>query len=109
MQGTFVFFTDYILSSFRFTAILCRRYKVSVVQLWPTLETHQAPLSMEFSKQEYWSGLPLPSPGNLFSPGIKPMCPALQAVSLPSEPPGKARKEFPAPTQEASSITNIPQ
>ena len=49
----------------------------------------QAPLSMEFSRQEYWSGVPFPSPGDLPDPGIKPRSPALQADSLPSEPPGK--------------------
>ena len=48
----------------------------------------QAPLSMEFSSQEYHSGLPFPSPGDLPNPGIKPGSPALQAGSLPSEPPG---------------------
>ena len=45
----------------------------------------QAPLSMEFSGQEYWSELPFPSPGDLPDPGIKPRSPALQADSLPSE------------------------
>jgi len=49
----------------------------------------QAPLFMEFSRQEYWSGLPFPSPGDLPDPGIESMSPALQADSLPSEPPGK--------------------
>ena len=49
----------------------------------------QAPLSMEFSRQEYWSGLPFPSPGDLPNPGIKSRSPALQDDSLPSEPPGK--------------------
>ena len=52
----------------------------------------QVPLSMEFSWQEYWSRLPFPSPGDLLNPGIKPsfpVPPALQANSLPSEPPGK--------------------
>ena len=49
----------------------------------------QTPLSMEFSRQEYWSGLPFPSPGDLPHPGIKPRSPALQEDSLPSEPPGK--------------------
>ena len=49
----------------------------------------QAPLSMEFSRQEYWSGLPFSSPGDLPNPGIEPKSPALQADSLPSEPPGK--------------------
>ena len=43
---------------------------------------HQAPLSMGFSRQEYWSGLPLPSPGDLSNPEIKPRSPALQADSL---------------------------
>ena len=49
----------------------------------------QAPLSMEFSRQEYWSGLPFPSPGDLPNPGIKSRSPALQDDSLPYEPPGK--------------------
>ena len=49
----------------------------------------QAPLSMEFSRQEYWSGLPFPSPGDLPDPGIKAGSPTMQADSLPSEPPGK--------------------
>ena len=49
----------------------------------------QAPLCMEFSRQEYRSGLSFPSPGDLPKPGIKPGSPALQADSLPSEPPGK--------------------
>ena len=46
-------------------------------------------LSMEFSRQEHWSGLLFPSPGNLPNPGIEPRSPALQEDSLPSEPPGK--------------------
>ena len=50
---------------------------------------HQAPLSLGFSRQEYWSGLPFPSPGDLPDPGIQLGSPALQAVSLPTEPPGK--------------------
>ena len=50
---------------------------------------YQAHLSMEFSRQEYWSRLPLPSPGDLPDPGIEPGSPALQADSLPSEPPNK--------------------
>ena len=56
------------------------------VTLWAV--AHQALLSMEFSRQEYWSGLPFPSPGDLPDPGIKPGSPALQADSLPSEPQG---------------------
>ena len=46
----------------------------------------QAPLMTEFSRQEYWSGLPFPFPGDLPDPGIEPESPALQADSLPSEP-----------------------
>ena len=49
----------------------------------------QVPSSMGFSRQEYWSGLPFPSPGDLPDPGIKPRSPALQADALPSEPPEK--------------------
>ena len=49
----------------------------------------QPPLSMGFYRQEYWSGLTFPSPGNLPDPGIKPGSPALQADSLSSDPPGK--------------------
>ena len=49
----------------------------------------QAPLFIEFSRQEYWSGLPFPSPGDLSHPGIEPASPTLEADSLPSESPGK--------------------
>ena len=49
----------------------------------------QAPLSMGFSRQEYWSGLPLPSPRDLPDPGVEPRSPALQADSLPTELQGK--------------------
>ena len=68
--------------------------RVLIAQTCPTLATlwtivHQASLSMGFSRQEYWSGLPSPSPVDLPNPGIKPRCPALQADSLPSKPPGK--------------------
>ena len=49
----------------------------------------QTPLTIGFSRQECWSGLPFPSPGDLSDPGIKPESPSLQADSLPSESPGK--------------------
>ena len=54
--------------------------------LWTV--ARQAPLSMEFSRQEYWSGLPFPSPGDVPDSGIKPEYPALQANSLLSDPTG---------------------
>jgi len=50
---------------------------------------HQAPPSMGFFRQEYWSGLPFPSPGDLPDTGIEPRFPTLQADALTSEPPGK--------------------
>ena len=55
----------------------------------PWSVAYQAPLSMEFSRQECWSGLPFPSPGDLPDPGIKPRSPVFQADALSSEPPGK--------------------
>ena len=55
---------------------------------------HQAPLSTDFFRQEYWSRLPVPSPGNLPNPGIEPRSPALQAVSLPAETQGKPFKVY---------------
>ena len=64
---------------------------LSHVRLFATPWTvaYQAPPSMGFSKQEYWSGLPLPSPGDFPDPGIKPRYPTFQADALTSELPGK--------------------
>ena len=66
---------------------------LSHVRLSVTVWTvaHQAPQSMGFSRQEYWSGLPFLSPGDLPDPGIKPRPPSLQADALTSEPPGKLK------------------
>ena len=66
---------------------------ISRIRLFATPWTvaHQSPLSMGFSRQEYWSRLPFPSPGDLSNPGIKSESPALQADSLQSEPPGKPK------------------
>ena len=55
----------------------------------PWTVARQAPLSMGFSRPEYWSGLPFPSPGDLRDPGLEPMSPGLKVDSLPSEPPDK--------------------
>ena len=64
---------------------------LSHVRLFATPWTlaHQAPPSMGFSRQEYWSGLPFSSPGDLPDPGIEPRSPTLWAGALPSEPPGE--------------------
>ena len=75
----------------------CMPNHFSCVQLCVTLCTvaHQAPLSTGFSRQEYWSGLPCPPPGDLPNPGIKPASLSLlhwQASSLPLLLPGKPRK-----------------
>ena len=66
---------------------------LSHVQLFATPWTvaYQPPLSMGFSRQEYCSGLPIPSPGDLPNPGIKPRSPALWADALLSEPPGNLK------------------
>ena len=74
---------------------------LSHVQLFaiPWTVAYQAS-SMGFSRQEYWSGLPFPSPGDLPDPGIKPRSPALQADVLLSEQPGKP----PTPRQEEKKI-----
>ena len=65
---------------------------LSHVQLFGTPWTvaYQAPPSMRFSRQEHWSGLPLPSPGDLPNPGIESGSPIVQADALPSKPPGKS-------------------
>ena len=74
----------------------CPRLKVKVkllsrVRLFATLWTvaYQASLSMGFSRQEYWNGLPFPSPGDPPNSEIEPGSPALEADALTSEPPGK--------------------
>ena len=75
------------MQNYEVTLCVCISCSVVSESLWTV--AHQAPLSVEFSRQEYWSGLPSPSPRDLPDPGIKPGSPALQAESLPSEPPGK--------------------
>ena len=58
----------------------------------PWTVAHQAPLSMGFPGQEYWSGLPFPSPGDLPDLGIKPVSPALAGGYFTTEPPGTKQK-----------------
>ena len=60
----------------------------------PWTVIHQASLSMGFSRQEHWSRLPFPPPGDLPNPGIEPRSPALQTDNLPSEPPGKPERRW---------------
>ena len=70
----------------------------------PWAVAYKAPLSMEFLRQEYWSGLPFPSPGDLPNPGIEPGSPALQADSLSSEPPRKPAKSYTWTQKQAPSF-----
>ena len=81
----------------KLTYVLLLRFSGKVVSdfsVTPWTVACQAPLSVEFLRQEYWSELPFPSPGDLPNPGVKPWSPTLQADSLPSEPPGKPQREM---------------
>ena len=78
--------------------------KVKVKSL-SRVQLYQAPPSMGFSKQEYWSWLPFPSPGDLSDPGIEPGPPALQADSFQSEAPGKPPKQAVVQKKTATHIT----
>ena len=80
---------------------------LSRVRLFATPWTvaHQAPPSMGFSRQEYWSGMPFPSPGDLPGPGIEPRSLALQADALTAEPPGKPHVHI---TPVAQMVKNLP-
>ena len=84
--------------------------KVQVVQLFATPWTiaRQAPLSRGLSRQEYWSGLPFPSPGDLPDLGIKPGSPALQAHSVPTEPltPRQILFPFVNPSEEKAGLNS---
>ena len=112
--GLWIKFYIFVFSSFKFNTIDYRflrsltsfpqserkkeRKKVkslSRVRLFaaPWTVTHQTPPSVGFSRQEYWSGLPFPSPGHLPDPGIEPRSPAMQADALLSEPPGKPQSK----------------
>ena len=79
------------LIKFISTFVKVKVKSLSGIRLFATLWTiaHQAPPSVGFSRQEYWSGLPFPSPGNLPDPGIEPRSAAMQAGTLTSDPPGK--------------------
>ena len=82
---------------------------LSHVRLFATPWTvaYQASPSMGFSRQEYWSGLPFPSPGDLPNPGIEPGSPALQTDALSSEPLGKPDVQY-AAAAAAKSLQSCP-
>ena len=93
-------YTNQIQNKFEFTLVYSSVFLfvvvaiiqlLSLVQLFETPWTvaHQVPLPMEFSRQEYWSGLPFPTPGDPPDPGIKPTSPALAGRFFTTELPGK--------------------
>ena len=75
-------------------AIYAVCYSLNCVRLFTTPWALQAPLSMGFSRREHWSGLPVPSPGDLPNSGIEPGSPTLQADFSPSEAPGKPKAMY---------------
>ena len=79
---------------FVFSSCFCliSKSRLTLVMAWTA--ACQAPLSMEFSRQEYWSGLPFPSPGDLPDPRIKPASSSLAGGSFTTEPPGKLTMNF---------------
>ena len=83
---------------------------LSRVRLFATPRTvaYQAPLSMGFSRQEYWNGLPFPSPGDLPDPGIKPVSPSFQADALTTEPQGKLGPKCPTKLGAGTSLSPVP-
>ena len=90
-------FWDLMLDDLRWSWCNNTRNRVLITQSClilcdPWTVAYQAPLSVGFPRQEYWSGLPFSSLGYLPNPGTEPRSAALQADFLPSEPPGKPRK-----------------
>ena len=83
---------------------MCCAWSLSCILLFATPWTVacRSPLTMGFSKQEYWSGLPRPPPGDFLNPEMEPKSPRLQDVSLPSEPPGEPMQ--PLRTQKCPSL-----
>ena len=92
LEGTVLISWNFIIFNKRNVLHVLSILLCIVTQSCPTLCNPMdcgAYQSMEFSRQEYWSGLPCPAPGDLPNPGVEPRSPALQMDSLPSEPTGK--------------------
>ena len=84
-----------VLSRVLYTTQLCRAVLSHVrLSATPWTAAFQAPLSVEFSRQEYWSGLPCPPPGDLPNPGIKPRSPTLQQILYQLSHQGNPYKEI---------------
>ena len=87
--GIFILFVVVIILWVYVVIVVCESLSCVWLFATPWTVARQSPLSIEFSRQEYWSRLSLPSPGNLPNPGTEPGSASLQADSLPSEPSGK--------------------
>ena len=87
-------------------AVLDAVAKSCLTLITPWTVAHQAPLSMGFSRQEYWSGLSCPPPEDLSNPRVNPRFPTLQADSLPSKSPGKPKGSYAATA--AKSLQSCP-
>ena len=88
-EGFLSFSSPSLSASLSFSLSFVKVLLVSDSIAAPWTVAHQVPLFTEFSSQAHWNGMPFPSPRDLPGPGIEPGSPALQADSLPSEPPGK--------------------
>ena len=88
---------DGVIHLLEVTVLSCSVESDSLATPWTV--AHQVPLSMRFSRQEYWIRLPFPSPGDLPNPGVKPMTPALADGFFTTEPPEK-------PTTKQSYVQN---
>ena len=82
---------------------------LSRIQLFPSSGSvaSQAPLSMRCTRQEYWSGLPFPSPGDPLNPGIEPRSPELQVASLPLSPQGNPERKWKVKVKVAQSCLTL--
>ena len=89
-SSVFPLFTVFFQNVFESLLSRCPPLSILCRSLRRVRAAHQAPLSVGFSRQEYWSGWPFPSPGDLPDPGVEPGSPASQADSLQFEPPRKA-------------------
>ena len=88
---------------------MCSVPQSSLTLVTPGTVAHQAPLSMGFPRQDYWSGLPFPSPGDLLNPGIKPVSPALAGKFFTTEPPEKPKEVYMSLINQQINIDLQPQ
>ena len=85
--------------------LLLSRFSRGRLCATPQMAAHQAPPSLGFSRQEYWSGLPCPPPGDHLGPGIKPASPALAGGSFTTEPPGRPYQFIDPTSSGCQSLT----